>query len=272
MIYKMAKEIFNAKRDWILRLESCTDLFHWISEVDFDKIIILWHIATKLCYCPDKEEYPEKDINESANGSGNPPDSNNVDIEEQECKLSKVLSDYMLYLLIIQSTMLSIVVGIGRIRFRDTCAEAKKFFQGRKIGKLEKGKNCCLNISPGNAAPKGKRDWVNYKCKCILFVNTVVEHVTVKGDRSKSVLFDVSMLAQELKRLGRERVWKIISKVWVELMSYAAGRCRASTHAAQLSKGGELLSLVWLLMARLGLGDQFQISEGHARAKLIVKK
>ncbi|KAH7850615.1 hypothetical protein Vadar_000467 [Vaccinium darrowii] len=119
---------------------------------------------------------------------------------------------------------------------------------------------------------KGLGELQTQACKSILAVNIVVEPVTVKGDGSKAMLFDASMLAQELKRLGSERMWKIISKVWVELMSYAAGRCRANTHATQLSKGGELLSLVWLLMARLGIGDQFQISEGHARAKLIVTK
>jgi hypothetical protein len=34
----------------------------------------------------------------------------------------------------------------------------------------------------------------------------------------------------------------------------------------------ELITFVWLLMAHFGIGDQFQINEGHARAKLIVGK
>lgn len=63
-----------------------------------------------------------------------------------------------------------------------------------------------------------------------------------------------------------------MSKVWVELLSYAASHCRANTHAQQLSKGGELITFVWLLMAHFGLGEQFRIQEGHARAKLIVTK
>ncbi|MBA0862104.1 hypothetical protein Goshw_004420, partial [Gossypium schwendimanii] len=61
-----------------------------------------------------------------------------------------------------------------------------------------------------------------------------------------------------------------MSKVWVELVSYAASHCRASTHAADVSQGGELITFFWLLMAHFGLGEQFQINEGHARAKLIV--
>ena len=63
-----------------------------------------------------------------------------------------------------------------------------------------------------------------------------------------------------------------MSKVWVELLSYAASHCRANAHAQQLSKGGELITFVWILMAHFGLGEQFRIEAGHARAKLIVGK
>jgi hypothetical protein len=107
--------------------------------------------------------------------------------------------------------------------------------------------------------------------KIIFGVNTEVKPVHVKGDRSKSVLFDACMLAKELDKLGDEK-WKLISKVWVEMLSYAASHCRPATHAQQVSKGGQLISFVWLLMAHFGLGEQFQINEGHARAKLVVGK
>ncbi|KAI8525284.1 hypothetical protein RHMOL_Rhmol13G0218900 [Rhododendron molle] len=136
-----AKEIFSARGDWILRFESCTDLLRWINEVDFDESIITWHIATELCYNIDEDK--EQTNNGRANAT-NTADSDTKNSSE----LSKLLSDYMLYLLIMQATMLSAVAGIGQIRFRDTCAEAKKFFRGRKIGKSKEGGICCLNIFP----------------------------------------------------------------------------------------------------------------------------
>lgn len=63
-----------------------------------------------------------------------------------------------------------------------------------------------------------------------------------------------------------------MSEVWVELFSYAASHCREDAHTQLLSKGGELITFVWLLMAHFGIGQQFQIDEGHAREKLIVGK
>ena len=96
--------------------------------------------------------------------------------------------------------------------------------------------------------------------------------MTVKGGWSKSGLFDACVLAKKLRPFDSNTRWKIISVVWVEKLSFAAIHARPEAHAQQLSKGGELITFVWLLMAHFGLGEQLQISEGHARAKLIVGK
>ena len=108
--------------------------------------------------------------------------------------------------------------------------------------------------------------------KALLLIETIVKPIEVKGDRSKSVLFNACILAKELKKLDEMKRWKVMSEVWVELLSYAASHCRANTHAEQFNKGGELVTFVWLLMTQLGLGDQFQVEAGHARAKLLVQK
>lgn len=229
------KRISSARGEWFLqdrylKLDR-NKLMDYVVNVDYEESLLLWHIATELCYQTEPET-AKNCINR---------------------EISKVLSDYMLYLLIMQPGMMSAVAGIGKIRFRDTCAEAVRFFKRRRL----------------------EQDTVKNACRNILSVNTYVKPIEVKGDRSKSVLFDGSMLANELKRLEedeKEDKWEIISKVWVELMSYAASHCDAKTHAQQVTKGGEVISFVWLLMAHFGLGEQFQINEGHARAKLIVGK
>ncbi|KAL4625581.1 hypothetical protein ACB092_05G036700 [Castanea dentata] len=133
--------------------------------------------------------------------------------------------------------------------FQDTCAEAIEFFEERN------------SISD-----------VKQACMTLRQVNTEIPPSEVKGDRSKSVLFDGCRLAKSSQILGNiERKWELISHVWVEILCYSASKCRWSHHAQQLTRGGELLTHVWLLMAHLGITEQFQISKGHARARLIVQ-
>ncbi|GMJ06000.1 hypothetical protein like AT5G45480 [Hibiscus trionum] len=243
-----AKRISTARGEWVLvdsdtKIDRST-LMPYITDVQYDESILLWHIATDLCY------YVRA------------PGGKKLDKETLYYReFSKLLSDYMLYLLIWQPTMMSAVGGIGKIRFRDTCAEAERFFDSQ--------------VLPSRAKNMKKRGTLEAEaCKKILSVTTDVKPEAVKGDRSKSVLFDASMLAQELNKLEEKGVekWKLMARVWVELISYAGSHCRANTHAQQVSKGGELITFIWLLMAHFGLGEQFQINEGHARAKLIVGK
>ncbi|CAN6546555.1 unnamed protein product [Malus baccata var. baccata] len=224
-----AKRISTARGDFILQDTEWNDAEHAtllsnIVDVDYDQSILLWHIATELCY--NTEEKETADLESSKNETSHRISSKD---ETSPC----------------EST------GIGQIRFRDTCAEAKKFFSRRKL------------------PLKGEE--VRTVCKSILEVNTAVKPADVKGDRSKSVLFDACILAKKLKEMKTKK-WVLMSHVWVELLSYTAGHCRANDHMQLLSKGGELVTFVWLLMAHFGIGEQFQINEGHARAKLIVGK
>jgi hypothetical protein len=105
----------------------------------------------------------------------------------------------------------------------------------------------------------------------LLGVNTSEKPSVVKGDRSKSALFDGVILAKVLWELDEELMWDVITGVWGEMLMYAAGKCRGIMHVRQLSRGGELITVVWLLMAHMGLGDMYQIQEGDAKAKLIVR-
>ena len=196
-------------------------------EAEFDQSILLWHIATTLCYYFD--------WNTNSNNSVNCPNY----------EASKSLSDYMLYLLVMRPILLP--NGIEQIRFQDTCAEADEFFSERK------------SIFDENQA-----------CIKLLEVSTEIPPSIVKGDRSKSVLFDGCRLAKSLQCMEYQKKWELVSHVWVEMLCYAATKCRWNHHAQQLIRGGELFTHFWLLMSHLGITEQFQISKGHARAMLVV--
>ncbi|KAL5770510.1 hypothetical protein ACOSP7_014664 [Xanthoceras sorbifolium] len=208
-----AMKISSSRGEWILQNRDYWNiLMPYVTQVTYDESLLLWHIATELLYQTD-DAGETHDINR---------------------EISKLLSDYMLYLLIIHTTMTSAVAGIAKIRFGDTCAETMKFFR-----------EMSLKPNPGKEA-----------CNKILAVHTDIKPAIVKGDRSKSVLFNASMLAKELKQLDDK--WKLMSKIWVELLSYAACFSGSRAHAQQVIKGGELITFVWLLMAHFGLQQHFQ--------------
>lgn len=76
-----AKILHLARGDWILqnngnRHGDCSDLLQYVVNFKYDESLLMWHIATELCYNLDK--------------------SNAIDTGRRDC--SKFLSDYMFYL------------------------------------------------------------------------------------------------------------------------------------------------------------------------------
>ena len=193
----------------------------YIDKLAYDESLLLWHVATELCFQKEEKEAANKGDNYggsclcvciadklirstakiyqrlcglcSQKGEGKPA-ANKEAIPDDDRSLSKLLSDYMIYLLVEQTKMMSAVAGIAKIRYRDTCAETENFFSRRGI-----------------------KEGSKIACDAILGVDTEVRPVYVKGDRSKSVLFDACMLAKELNKLDDATRWKIIIKVWVEI-------------------------------------------------------
>ncbi|KAF3338850.1 hypothetical protein FCM35_KLT16321 [Carex littledalei] len=239
------KELRYCKGEKTLKEEGCSHLA-WTVEKEFDESILLWHIATDLCF------YIHSNANEnSETGQGIVErikrlvnfcaTNNNISYSNRE--ISLIMSNYLVYLLIMQPSMMP--AGIGKIRFQDTCTEAKLFFRAEKKGLTEAEAR-----------------------EALLDVETEVDPIQVKGDRCKSVLFDACRLAKELNLLPVDERWRLISKVWVEMLGYAAVSCKTNYHIKQLSQGGELLTHVWLLMAHMGIGEQYRVETGHAAAKL----
>ncbi|OWM91324.1 hypothetical protein CDL15_Pgr000268 [Punica granatum] len=183
----------------------------YIELVEYDQSILLWPIATDICYHIDKK----------SEGS--------LDRSNDHREFSKILSDYMLYLLVMQGSMMAGVAGIEQVRFQDTCADAERFLKKTKLGKKEKLRKACKKITN---------------------VDTHIKPVIIKGDECKPVLFDACSLAKKLRI--QEDKWKIMIQAWIGMLCYATSHCRADSHVQTLSKGRELITFVWLLMVHLG--------------------
>ncbi|KAK1382162.1 hypothetical protein POM88_019897 [Heracleum sosnowskyi] len=226
----IAKVIFSSKGEWVLENEGQGTFLPFIANYNYDDIVLLWHIATEICYNDSQDQLTDK----------------------EQCDTAKKLSDYMLYLMVMKPDMMSAVSGIGEIKFRDTCTEVGELFD-TKLPELKKKNSCNFFRREGK---EDKEALQRKACETILSLNGEIEQVAIP--RGRSILFTASRLAKELNSLPSDKKWLIISKLWVELLSYAASHIRSSAHAEQLSRGGELITIVWLLMAHFGLGDQYE--------------
>ncbi|XVF42071.1 hypothetical protein PTKIN_Ptkin01aG0330600 [Pterospermum kingtungense] len=296
LIYKHVKEKFNQfkeKQDDTYLKDLCSQRgnnilekykrqtglsLEWSINVEFDQSILIWHIATELCY------FSETLLSTIPS-----------DVQSSR-EVSQCISNYMFCLLAIYPFLLPI--GIGLIRFRDTRADAKRFFKERstpsRTGKKNRidCSNMLLQVGDSEVEEEDQPSFRDRKkrlglcysreepimyqmitaCKMLLQENIDVLPGKVKGDSSKSVLLDACRLASALNGMTDRKVkWDMIRDVWLEMLAYAASHSRGSQHCLQLRRGGELLTHVWLLMAHFGMSEQFQISKGYARALLIAK-
>ncbi|KAL3720509.1 hypothetical protein ACJRO7_005340 [Eucalyptus globulus] len=243
-----------------------------VIDKEFDQSILLWHIATELCHYKDHD-----------NRQGENPE------HIKDYKMSKLVSRYMLYLLVLHPSMLPI--GTGVLRYEDTSVDAHKFFED-KLAVLSKEEtsinSSVVKTRAQNPFRKEKHDHTNVKscdkahkstesrdlcevCHLLLQVGTQLPATKIRGGKSRSVLFDACHLASQLNEIESKnfgRKWKLIGKVWARFLIYAASQSKGYQHSENLSRGGELLSHVWLLIAHLGMAEPVQTTETQCITKL----
>jgi hypothetical protein len=227
------KEILAERGDHVLKSMGCLEEFRWaVVEIDFHGSLLLWHIATDICYHDDIRNN-KVDANNQLCKMSRSLSNNKVDANNKLCKMSRSLSNYMLYLLSERPNMLP--KGIGQARYKQTGIQLTE------------------------------SSWC-WRSKIITSTHWGSEEF-MKGIEKKegdvSMLHDACKLAKELqsletseKKLTNEQKWRMISKIWVEMLTYAASNCGWKEHAQALTRGGELLTRVCLLMAHLGLSEQ----------------
>ncbi|KAH7852798.1 hypothetical protein Vadar_029317 [Vaccinium darrowii] len=214
-------EALSSKGAYTLQTRELESSMGWsvAHVVELDHSILLWHIATDLCYYSDPSP------------SGN-------------AKIGKSLSDHMLYLLVLCPFMLP--KGIGEIRYRDTCEEVKRVISHtpRRDGATYSRAQVCQSLLEGFTRCPGEGN----------------------ENESTSVLFDGCKLARSLQSLQEletdDYKWDVITEVWIEILCYAASNCDWKFHIQELSRGGEFLTHVSLLMVHLGFSNQFRESVG----------
>ncbi|GLT59623.1 hypothetical protein SLA2020_324310 [Shorea laevis] len=216
---EMGKQICLKRGDGILHShENYRHLIWSVRDLDYTESLLTWHTATEFCF-------QFEDSN---------PVSDNMDYR----LISKVLSDYMFYLLEMRSRLMAAVfVDQKEVRKRAYLDTKEYFSQERILDEKDLSRKIFSTRPPET-------------------------HVTslIRGYERTSIILGARKLACQLREQNGFP-WKLMSQVWVELLSYAAITCRAEAHAQQISGGGELLTFVWLLMNHLGLGTQFSTEQ-----------
>ncbi|KAK1576888.1 hypothetical protein Q3G72_017208 [Acer saccharum] len=165
-------------------------------------------------------------------------------------KLIKQISRYMMYLLFKHPSMLPVEI-LSQINFEEISSLADQ------------------------SVDSSDHKTIKTKCEALF---SKFEHTGDsdhrENDATPSLVFEkaVLLLNEMNKQSTTDEKWEKIGIKWLELMAYAASKCKKNEHAQQLRRGGELLTHVWLLMSHFGLNDHRKISaEERPIAKLVVK-
>ncbi|KAM0898415.1 hypothetical protein ACQ4PT_021960 [Festuca glaucescens] len=169
-----------------------------IQDIGFEDSIMAWHVATEICLFSDR--------------------SKKVDLRQA----TRVLSNYMMFLLVLRPYMLPGPVRRSRyVQFRHD-----------------------LYVVMQDAKGTSSKDRLNWALQTGF-------HASVTSF-ARPANYDTGVkLADVLS--GRPNRIKVIFGVWVEMLCYVANHCSRESHARQLSSGGELLTIVWLMARHTNL-------------------
>ncbi|KAK3120278.1 hypothetical protein QOZ80_9AG0684890 [Eleusine coracana subsp. coracana] len=191
----------------------------WSLRRPFHKSVLLWHLATEFCFYHTDTLRETSSVNKTAH----------------RCRK---MSNYMAYQLFVSPEML--MAGTRRSLFRNAYLELKDFLKDED--------------------PTLHSRELTKKITQLLQDNCPHEQAPGASSSRQSFSRSAWELAEALLRIpDREKMWRVIRGVWVEMLCFSAGRCRGYLHAKSLGKGGEYLSYVWLLLSYTGMATSAEI-------------
>ncbi|GLT46077.1 hypothetical protein SLA2020_198630 [Shorea laevis] len=227
-------EIFGPSRI----LTGQTTNFAWtMKKFEHMDSLLIWHIATEICY--------QKECSDNSPSNSTSTSTNCFDHR----KICKLISDYMFYLLVMEPSMTATSPNNLKIVFEVIDSDEKWKWPSYP----EKGSKEKFIKDPRNLLEE--EDEVDY-----LDLDMLKEDVDKLEPLQNEYIARFSridaarLLAKELLQYQPGGCpWELMGRFWVEIVCYAAINCQPNAHARQVSRGGQFLTLVWLLINYLGL-------------------
>ncbi|CAL4990101.1 unnamed protein product [Urochloa decumbens] len=222
------------------------------SRVDFPTSVLIWHIATDICYFSEDEKGGDIDPDETT----------------KKKKMSRELSLYIMYLVFKCDVMLTRISRLGHKSAHETLKNyISPFQQSPQVDEKEAVKVASeamkelkrLADPQEDSTPRvAHQDKTNVEAAnkdAAATSSSRTEELLQSTEEALSfpVLSHAYAVAQELMAIDEEAArWDVISEVWLEMLFYTAPRCGAAFHYEHLSTGGEFITHVLVLMRNLG--------------------
>ena len=260
------------KRNWALSVELqelCTEEIRKCLLGSFDRSVLLWHIATDICFRNQNKATKQSEGSASSRTPGqvaveysfkifgytimcgrrSSPTRSDLQIRI-EC--AQAISNYMVHLLNFNPEML--LTGSRKHLITEAMKEITEAMKEIDSVFVVKGDNSMLSLIDREQlvdrlakAAKPTRPDVSYSAQ-----NKTTLHIQ-----------DACRLANELLAIDDdEKRWNLLYQVWLGMLCYSASMCRGYLHAKSLGEGGEFLSYAWLILSLKGaitLADKLQM-------------
>lgn len=199
-----------------------TALHNSIYDAAFPTSVLIWHIATDICYY-----------------SGD----NAASTDSHKMKeMSRELSNYIMYLVFKCGVMLTSTSRLVHHNVQDEMMYCFEYKQIQHLGEKE----AVMKVFEG----KGFEQLANTE-------DATSSHLQELGQSTAEAIYSPVLprareVAQELIGMDEARRWDLIAEVWLGMLYYTAPRCGGAFHYQHLSTGGEFITHVLLLMSFLG--------------------
>ncbi|KAJ1296574.1 hypothetical protein BS78_01G311800 [Paspalum vaginatum] len=203
------------------------DINSSVDGVDFDQSILIWHVATDIYLCCRRRQ--------------SAADVDHVEEDDRLAKAVKEISDYMLFLYVVQPHMLPGPVRESRY---DNVFDLVTLWQQHSA---DPGNGMDSALTPReNLARLLYRE---YRDRSSSDDDAGSGSSTGRNPHDLAYMDGAGLSGTLLsERSGIPGVLAMIAGVWIEMLCYAARHCSEVSHAKQLSSGGELVTAMGMLV------------------------